>query len=497
MRRTWVLATVGMTLAPTFAYAQERQDQGAISAAKEDAAFDEVLNKPKPGGYTAVAVGRRAAETSYDAKASEEALRGAAARVDAAWIAFLPRLSGVASYTRLSEFTPPSLLAGSPVSLVGTPTTGSSSVDPNSLVQIPASLFTFPLVFNNWNLQATLTVPISDYFLRINQNYTAATHAQTAAKYDVAAARAKAASDGEVAFYNWIRAKGSVVVAELALQDQKTHLNDTKNLFTVGNATQVDVLRGETAVSAAELTLVQSKNLADLAEKQVRTAMHIDDAAALESGEAIDATTPPPVSGDLRALIAEAKASRFEVKSIEANVESAKKSAEVAKASAYPVLSAFGDVIYANPNPRVFPASDMWFPTWDVGARLTWSPNDVPTALANANDARSRAAQLDAQKQSLIDGIGIEVTQQLHAVQEADFSLQSSAAQLKSAREAVRVARELFNAGRVNSTTLTDAETDLTRARLTMLNARIDARTARVRLDHALGRDTRMVQISP
>ena len=49
--------------------------------------------------------------------------------------------------------------------------------------------------------------------------------------------------------------------------------------------------------------------------------------------------------------------------------------------------------------------------------------------------------------------------------------------------------RELFNNGRGTSTTLTDAESDLTRARLTLLNARADARIARIRLDHALGRD--------
>lgn len=498
MRTIGVWATgVVLLLLPTLAFGQERLDQAAQNAAKEDAAFDEVLNKPKSGGFTADTVGKRASETSYDAKASQEALRGAAARVDAAWVAFLPRLSTSASYTRLSEFTPPSLLSGSPVGLVGTTQQTGGPIDPATLVPIPSSVFSFPLIFNQWNLQATITVPISDYFLRINENYTATTHARTAARYDVAAARAKSGADGMVAFYNWLRAKGAVVVAELALSDQKTHLTDTKNLFTVGNASQVDVLRGDTAVAAAELTLVQAKNMAELAEKQLRVAMHLDDATVIESGEAIDARPPPPVAGNLTALINEAMTSRFEVRSIEANVEAAKAQARVSKAGVWPVVSAFGDVILANPNPRIFPASDTWFPTWDVGARITWSPNDIPTALAQATDASSRAAQLEAQKQVLIDGLGVDVMQKFQAVQEADFSLQSTATQLKSAREAVRVARELFNAGRVTSTTLTDAETELTRARLAMLNARIDARTARVRLDHTLGRDTKLVTVAP
>ncbi len=75
----------------------------------------------KPGGPTADSVGARAAETSYTAKAAEEAMRSAAARVDQAWVQFLPRLSATARYTRLSSFTPPALFSSTGGSLVGTP----------------------------------------------------------------------------------------------------------------------------------------------------------------------------------------------------------------------------------------------------------------------------------------------------------------------------------------------------------------------------------------
>jgi outer membrane protein TolC len=286
-------------------------------------------------------------------------------------------------------------------------------------------------------------------------------------------------------------------VAKLALEDQKTHLTDTRNLFQVGNASQVDVLRGETAVSAAELTVVQTQNLVDLSEKQLRIAMHLDDQAVVASAVSLDGAELPPVIGTLAALIAEGQSQRYEVRSIDANAEVAREQAKVSRAGAYPVVTGFGDAIYANPNQRIFPQTNEWFPTWDLGARITWSPNDVPVALAQASDAQSRAANLVAQRQVLRDGIAIEVTQAFQAVQEADFSLGSTAKQLTSAREAVRVARELFKAGRVNSTTLTDAETELTRARLAVLNARISTRTSRVRLEHALARDNRLVTMTP
>jgi outer membrane protein TolC len=447
--------------------------------------LDSELLRVSPNGITADQVGQRAAQTSWQAKANEEALRGAAARVDAAWANFLPRLSGKASYTRLSNFTPPNLGV-----LVG-PADQNTPSGPAAPNQQNVNIdLVFPLVLNNWSLVASLNVPISDYFLRINQNYTAATSSQEAARLDVATARAKSAADGKVAFYSWLRARGAVTVAEQALGDQQTHLKDANNQFAVGNASKADVLRAETAVASAELQVVQSKNLADLTEKQVRVAMHAKDTEVLAPGESLSGI-PESVQGNPSSLEAEALSSRLEVKSVDANADAARKQADVQKAGYYPVVGAFADATYANPNPRIFPATPTWFPTWDLGVQATWSPNDILTARAGGADAESRAEQLEASKGSVRDGIQIEVLQAWQKVQEADVALQSTKRELASATEAYRVARELFNNGRATSTTLTDSETELTRARLDALNASVDARVARVQLDHALGRDTK------
>ncbi|RYZ64147.1 MAG: hypothetical protein EOP08_09580, partial [Proteobacteria bacterium] len=61
-------------------------------------------------GLTAAAVGKKASQNSFKAKAMEASLREAAAHVDEAWLGFLPRLSATARYTRLSVFTQAKLL---------------------------------------------------------------------------------------------------------------------------------------------------------------------------------------------------------------------------------------------------------------------------------------------------------------------------------------------------------------------------------------------------
>jgi len=450
------------------------------------------LTQAQPGGLTAGQVGARAAATSWNAKASEQNLRGAAARVDEAWAGFLPRLSTIGKYTRLSNFTLPNLF-NIPGDLVIAPSGPAGPVAPGTtLIQAPVN-FSFPFFkLDNWLLQASLTIPISDYFLRIDQNYSAATRSQDAARWDVIGARASSWANGAAAYYTWLRARGAVVVAVQALNDQKTHLRDARNQFDAGNASRADVLRADTAVSAAELTLERAKNLADLTEKQLRVAIHARDEEAMAPGENLE-TIPEPFQGNTKQMTLEALSSRPEVKSADANAEAAREQASAARAGRYPVLSGFADGIEGNPNPRQIPPENKWLGTWDVGAQITWSPNDILTANGSVNDFESRAAAIEANKNNVRDGIEVEVVQTMQAVHEADFSIDASTRELASASEAYRVARELFNNGRGTSTTLTDAETDLTRARLDLLNAKADARIARIRLEHALGRDAKAV----
>jgi len=508
MRRTWVwgLVLIGGSL-PLSGQAHAQQpappappqapppSQPRVTAAPgtaEDTTPTPVPNdllKVEPGGLTSDQAGVRAEQTSWSAKASMESLRAAAARVDGAWVTFLPRLQVLGKYTRLSNFNPPPIsFLPSGYDLVVAPGTATPQT-PTTTLAVPVGATPFPFfVLDNWLLQATLTVPISDYFLRINQNYSAATNSQEAARWDVISARAASQSNGRLAYYSWLNARGAVIVAVEALNDQKTHVRDSRNQFAVGNASKADVLRAETAMASAELTLERAKNLSDLTEKQLRVAMHASEDEKLAPGEDLDSAVAP-VQGNLKQMTYEALTARPEVKSADANAASAKDQAEAARAGHWPVLTAFGDGILGNPNPRYIPPSNVWNATWDLGAQVTWSPNDVPAATSSANDAEARAASIIANANGTRDNIQVEVTQMLQAVHEADFAIDSSTRELASAEEAYRVARELFNNGRGTSTTLADAESDLTRARLDLLNAKVTARTARVRLEHALGRD--------
>jgi outer membrane protein TolC len=443
---------------------------------------------PSPGGITAEQVGARALASSYQVQAASALADAASARSDQAWAGFVPRITATGRYTRLSNFTPAALL-DLPGQLVGTSQEpGTPNPTPTQAVEVP--VIAIPTIIEQYLAQATILIPVSDYFLRIGRTYSAATNAAEAARWDLAGAKTKSFSDGKIAYYTWVRARGAHVVAQQALVVAKAHLHDAEVSTAAGGASRADSLRARTAVAAAELAVERAKNGAAIAERQVRLALHAAESEKIEPGENVDKSLPPP-SASVRPLVAEAHAQRPEIKSIDRNAEAARRLASAARAAYYPSLSGFGDVTYANPNPRRFPPRAEWFPTWAAGAQVTWTPTDILGGSASSSDAEARAVALEAQRGAVRDGIELEVMQAHNATNESDVAVATSARQLESATEAYRVARELYAAGRGTSTALTDAETALTQARFENLNARVDSRIARVRLEHAIGRDAR------
>ena len=207
------------------------------------------------GGWTADTVGARARKMSFDVAAKQASLRAAQARVATAVVAFFPRLSGLASYTRYQDLAQPSLgtlVEPTTPGLMGpiTPTTALSAV--------PLS-FTIPL--NYWVFQATLTVPLSDYVLRLTQQHAAASRSGEAARADTLASEAKACSDAKIAFYQYVKAVAQRDVLVQSKSVAAAHLVDADNLFQVGRGSHADVLATEANVAAAQLAVDQATEM--------------------------------------------------------------------------------------------------------------------------------------------------------------------------------------------------------------------------------------------
>ena len=425
---------------------------------------------PEPDGLRPEDVAARAADTSPAVAAAQADARAAATRVDQALAAYFPRLTLSASYTRLSEVE--------------------NSFDLG--IALPAGIDTsFPVVLNSFQLAASLEVPISDYIFRLTQAYAGASTDVEARELVVEARKLEVAAQAKITYFNWVRAKGRSGVAALASVQSDRHLEDARATREAGLASDADVLRLSAQVAQMKHLRRSADLLVAAMEEQLRTLMHLEPDAEVHIG--VDVMAPPPEKPryELPELQRMALESRLDRKGLIKTRASLDEVVSLTRASQYPRLSAFADLLYANPNPRVFPQDTKWDFTWDLGVRLTWTVNDTFTTLGAAAEAEERVTAVDEQLRALEDGIRTGVSAAYY-----DLLMAYSAAEAAEPREQAAVAsadarRRLFLGGKATATDMVDAETELTQARLQRVDAHVDVLVAEARLEHAVGRPLR------
>ncbi len=471
----------------------------AFAAPAEDSApaADPIASAlaPVTGGLTADDVARRARETSFGVAAKQADLRAAAARVDQAYVAYFPRVSGSATYTRLSSVQ--SSLGGA---IVGALNEGPifagpcpfASPAPCALdskgVPIAATNFSFPAPVNSYSFVASVAVPVSDYLLRLSQAYASAVHAESAKRIEADATALQVGADATIAFYNWLRARGQAVVAREAVTQLKAHLEDARRVLAAGLLSPADIVRIDAQVAAAEQGAAEVQSFVAIAEQQLRTTMHAASDAQLASAvdvAAVEVGNLPP----LDSLVRQAMDRRLEIRALDETELSLRKTEEVIAASRYPRLDAFADATYANPNQRIFPAKEEFRFTWDAGLRLSFTLNDALAASAQTREIAARNAGLAEQRSQLRDGLGLEVAAAYHDLQKVPAAMTAGRQAVRAATESLRVRGELFRNGKATNIEILDAQSELTRARLRLLDTQIGALVGQTRLAHATGAD--------
>ena len=118
-----------------------------------------------------------------------------------------------------------------------------------------------------------------------------------------------------------------------------------------------------------------------------------------------------------------------------------------------------------------------------------WTVNDLGSNLADAQTTDAEIAKVNAQKQQLEDALRTEVLTARSALEEASLARESASRGVAASEAAYADRVLLFENGRATSLDVLQAEDALVSARMSLVDAYVDVRVAKVRLDHAVGRD--------
>lgn len=413
----------------------------------------------------------RAVAASVDiarARATTEQARQAASQ---AFVAVYPRLDLEASYTRLSEHEPADIAQGT----VMTPGAATSTFDIEGIEAIS----------DIYVLQARLTVPLSELFLEVLPRYEAAERLTAVQALREVAERQSVALRAKQAYYEYARARASKLIAEAALAQNQAQLRDVQALVRGGALARVEEMRADAQVAASRVALARAEGNVAVAQTALRVLLGVPGDGDFAINE--DLTQPLPAPTSTKAQLLEAAlANRSELKATRAMLEVHQSTLDAENGAKLPKLNLTGLAELSNPNQRVDPFTSELNGSWQVGAVLSWSPNDFFVADKRANRVAADRAVTETDIRLLELALRGEVDQayeDLVASQEAQVQAQSG---ITAAEETYRVRREQFRAGSVVATEVIQAETELRRARLELVSAAIDARIAAARLDRAV-----------
>jgi len=435
----------------------------------------------KAGGLTAQQVAERASATSFITEQKRTEVRAAAASYDRALYDFIPKLTGQVSYFRLSPVKGASLdgLVAAPGAAPGPLPAGQPLV---------STSLSFESLENATTLSASLTVPLSDYVLRLFQSRAAAKAQLESTSLSQLATERKVAYDAQALYYDWVRAELEAAAADQNLQLGRQHLERLQALAAAESASPADVARVEATVASSELVLIQARNLAELQRQHVAITMHGGTPENFTIGE--DLTQPPPVRpgpNDIGELSRRAEDRRPELKAAALAAKAYDKQAEATWSKVLPRLDASGTTTLANPNQRYFPQKDEFHSTWQVGVQLSFALGDSLTAKTQVDQAHAQAAGARAERAQLLDAVRAEVSEAVLSERSARAGVDTSARRLSAAQTSYQARYQRFLVGQATTVELTEAQTELFNAQLEVVRAQVAIRVARARVAYVTG----------
>ncbi len=452
--------------------------------------FAQVNNQP--GGLTSAQAAQAAAELSPDAQAAQAQVESADAQVNQVVWQYLPRLTLTARYTRLSP-QPATDDAGFGGSLVVTDQTQPGPLDPMAQLLAVDATSAFQQIQDQWYLNAGLVVPVSDYIFNVRKAIGGAKTARHAAALTEKAERVTAAANARIAYYNWVGARLQAREAGKSVERAQKQLETLKAQFEAGRTSRADVLRADAFLAEAQLDQERAQTNESIAREKLNVLMTGGQEAqpSWEIGE--DLLTKPKVRPEdnksIKELQKEAMQNRLELRALRETQQAMGDQAAVERTQAYPRIEGFANATYANPNQRIIPQTEQWAATWDVGIRMVWTLNEIGMKSAAAKKTEADLRELQAQERSIEHGLRNEVLTAYRQEQEARLAARTATRGLEAAEAAYQDRQLLYENGRATSLDLLEAETSLVSARLNLVQSLVSLKNARVRLDHALGRD--------
>ncbi len=310
-------------------------------------------------------------------------------------------------------------------------------------------------------------------------------------------------------YWSVVLARESLVVQRKSLEEAQKSYEHDKKALSLGALPPLDIYRSESQVASRRVGVIQAEYALKQAEDQFRQVVgaDLDPAIRVLDLELID--QPEPLGDmpntDIATALARALANRPEFEAVRQQLASDELSIRLAHNSLKPDLELSG--FYAGngaagnkfdtatpPNPigktglgdSLSQTFHFTYPSY--GAILSLSlPVKNHSAEANLADAVVSRRRDQYQERRTNQNITLEVTNSVHALEEAKLTMEAAKVAVNLARESLHADERKYELGAEPVFFVLDAQTQLAQAELNLIQAQANFQIAVARLDHATG----------
>lgn len=282
-------------------------------------------------------------------------------------------------------------------------------------------------------------------------------------------------------FVNVLRSERAVAVADSYVLSLRSHTENARKRFELGDVPKNDYLAASVTLADAEQQRLQANNDLDYSKaaynrmlgRPLSTAVSLDPALDFDNLLARDAT--------LAQLIDTARRERHELAALDAQRNALRREAERVRAGNRPQLALTSAYTYLE---NEFLSDDRFLM---AGVSFSWNLFDGGRVQKRSAAIERQAAAIGHSRADLESIIGLDVRRAWNDRIEAENRLGVAETAVEQANENLRVVRNRYAAGASTNTEVLDGEALRERALSNRDTARFELELARLRLARAVG----------
>jgi len=285
-----------------------------------------------------------------------------------------------------------------------------------------------------------------------------------------------------VAFYDILLARELLELAKQNLRQKEKQLEESRNKYVSGVATDYDVLAAEVALKNAKPDRIRAENLLKTTRERLRFLLAMDKEAVDAQGDLNISYKPIPSFDEARIIAME---NRPDLKSLDNRIKISKEMVKVANSLNKPRLDLRGEYGWNYYNPTDMPSGDGEL--WTMGIQLNFPFFDGLRTQGRVAQSKSDVRTVEIEKSKTIDSISLQLRDAINTVNESDEIVKALSDNVTQAERLLTMAEKGYALGVKIRLEVDDAEINLLQAKGNLSKAKRDYLSACTNLNWIMG----------